>query len=142
MHLGGKAQGGKASKPAKKAAVAVVKRGAKRKQEAPRLRDSKGRTVVLSPEAIASAPCSTREQELLEDGGKLGTPQKGGPDSGVMTALTGEQRTRLEEHLAEEQEALQEKEMEGQGPGARGGSRARKRLKVGDARGALAEAPD
>jgi hypothetical protein len=47
-------------------------------QQLPRLRNSKGKTITLNPETIAGAPCSTREQELLEDGSKLGTPQQGG----------------------------------------------------------------
>jgi hypothetical protein len=82
-------------------------------QHLPRLRDSKGKMITLRPETIAGAPCSTREQELLEDGSKLGTPRKGGAQSRGMEGLTDEQWRKLEAHLAEKQEALEEKKPKG-----------------------------
>ena len=56
-----------------------------------------------------------------------------------MEALTDEQRSKLERHLAEETGALQEK---AEDQSVQRGQRARKRLEVGKDRGAVAEAPD
>jgi hypothetical protein len=114
-------------------------------------------TRTLWPETVAEAPCSTREQELLEDGSKLGTPQKGGgAQSWGMEAwaLTNEQRSKLEKHLAEEHEALEEQTPEGgrvgqnamkrkgQCPEAHEGPRTRKRMRTIDDRGAVAKTID
>ena len=136
--LGGVAQAANPRKPDGSRAAESKPAAKSKGPAAPRLRTSKGGTVVLRPEKVAASPCSTKEQELLEDGSKLGTPQKGGPDSGAMEALTDEQRSKLERHLAEETGALQEK-AEDQGD-QRG--QTRKRLEVGKDRGAVAEAPD
>jgi hypothetical protein len=59
-----------------------------------------------------------------------------------MEAPTDEQRSKLEAHLAEGHEALKKKNPKGQDPGAHEGTRTRKKLKTGEDRGAVVEAPD